>query len=209
MSNKPDFVSQSHSVTRLIEDLKVGREDAATQLWNRYFGQMVTLAKHRLGNAERRVSDEEDLAASVFFALCDGAANERFDQLRNRNDLWMLLVAITSNKAVDQVRRQTTQKRGAGRVRGLSGLISPNASTDLQAQEIFSDEPSPEMLASMDDQLKNLMGLLRDDKQRRIVQLRLAGYSNPEIAKEVQISLRSVERKVEVVRDVWSSVLDD
>lgn len=209
MSSEPNSASQSHSVTRLIEELKVGREDAAAQLWSRYFGQLVTLAKHRLGNAERRVSDEEDLAVSVFFALCDGAANQRFDQLQNRNDLWMLLVAITSNKAVDQVRRQTSQKRGSGRVRGLSGLISPHADTETQAQEMFSSEPSPELLASMDEQLQFLMGLLRDDKQRRIVQLRLAGYSNKEIAEDIQISLRSVERKIEVVRDVWSSVLDE
>lgn len=199
---------QSHSITRLIEELKVGREDAATQLWNRYFDQLVRLARQRLGNAERRVSNEEDLAVSVFFALCNGAANQRFKRLRNRNDLWMLLVAITSNKAVDQIRRQTCQKRGAGRSRGLSGLISPHASTDVQAKEILSAEPSPELLASMNDQLRFLLGLLRDDKQRRIVQLRLAGYTNAEIAKHVQISIRSVERKVEIVREVWSSVLD-
>lgn len=111
MISKSECFSQSYSVTRLIEELKLGRGDAVTQLWSRYFDQLVRLAKQRLGNAESCVSDEEGLAATVFYALCDGAANQRCDRLKNRNDLWMLLVPITSHKAVDQVRRQTAAYR--------------------------------------------------------------------------------------------------
>ncbi|MEL6898701.1 MAG: ECF-type sigma factor, partial [Planctomycetota bacterium] len=70
--------SAANSVSLWIQDLKQGREDAAAALWGRYFDRLVILAKHRLGNSEKRVADEEDLAATVFYALCDGAANGRF-----------------------------------------------------------------------------------------------------------------------------------
>ncbi|OYP28989.1 ECF-type sigma factor [Rhodopirellula sp. MGV] len=206
--NPPDPTTSSHSVTLMIERLKEGRSDAAAELWERYFDRLVALARNRLGNAERRVEDEEDVATTVFFVLCDGAKNGRFEKLKNRHDLWLLLVAITSNKAVDQVRRQTSKKRGLGLVRGDS-VLSANSGSPGEFTEIISDAPSPELLALMDEQFQSLLDLLRDDLQRWIVKLRLAGHSNREISDKVNISLRSVERKLEVIRDTWSSVLDD
>ena len=204
----PDPKTTSHSVTLMIERLEEGRPDAAAELWERYFDRLVSLARNRLGNAERRVEDEEDIATTVFFALCDGAKNGRFEKLKNRHDLWVLLVAITSNKAVDQVRRQTSKKRGLGLVRGDS-VLAASGSSPGKFTEIISDAPSPELLALMDEQFQTLLDLLRDDLQRWIVRLRLAGHSNREISDKVNISLRSVERKLEVIRDTWSTVLDD
>ncbi|MEL6107870.1 MAG: sigma-70 family RNA polymerase sigma factor [Planctomycetota bacterium] len=204
----PDTKSDSHSVTLWIDRLKEGQADAASELWERYFNRLVSLARNRLGNAERRVVDEEDIATTVFYALCDGAKNGRFENLKDRHDLWVLLIAITSNKAVDQIRRQTSKKRGRGLVRGDS-VLGARGDSSQDFVEIICDEPSPELLASMDEQFQSLLALLRDDLQRSIVLLRLAGHSNREIAEKVNISLRSVERKVEVIRDTWSSVLDD
>ena len=65
-------------------------------------------------------ADEEDVAVSVFNGLCKGAAAGRFDQLHSRDDLWSLLVAIAGKKAADQIRRQTSQKRGGKDLRGES-----------------------------------------------------------------------------------------
>ncbi|MEL7264210.1 MAG: ECF-type sigma factor [Planctomycetota bacterium] len=199
--------SAANSVSLWIQDLKQGREDAAAALWGRYFDRLVILAKHRLGNSEKRVADEEDLAATVFYALCDGAANGRFKNLQNRNDLWMLLVAMTGHKVVDQVRRQTSQKRGGGHVRGDS-ILSPQDGGPAPLGDLLAGGPTPEMLVSMDDQYRWLMDRLHDDVQREIVQRKLAGHPNREIARALSISLRSVERKLEVIRDAWTNMMD-
>ncbi|MEM9826691.1 MAG: ECF-type sigma factor [Planctomycetota bacterium] len=198
--------SQS-SVTLWIQRLKDGEQEAVTNLWDRYFERMVRLAKRKLGNAEKRVADEEDLAATVFHALCDGAANGRFNGLRNREDLWMLLVAITGHKAVDQVRRQTSLKRGGGRVRGNS-LFQKDDALIGSFDDLIAGDPDPELLVSMDEQCQHLVGLLRDDVQKEIVRHKLAGHVNGEIAKRVGISLRSVERKLEVIRETWLKSLE-
>lgn len=196
------------SVSMWIRDLKQGDDEAAARIWNRYFDRLVRVAAHRLGNAPRRIADEEDVAVSVFNGLCQGAAAGRFEQLNSRDDLWSLLVAIAGKKAVDQIRRQTSQKRGGTDLRGESvfqGLASGNAGFDGFLQE----EPTPEFLAIVEEENSRLLEMLRDDTQREIARLRMAGHSNEEIAEQVGISLRSVVRKLAVIREVWSEELPD
>ena len=130
----------------------------------------------------------------------------RFDQLKNRDDLWSLLVAIAGKKAVDQVRRQTSQKRGGTGLRGES--VFQNAATDPAGFDQFLDaEPTPEFLMLVEEENQHLFDLLRDETQRDIARYRLAGYSNEQIAEKVGISLRSVVRKLGVIKEVWSQEL--
>ena len=197
----------ANSVTAWIEDLKSGDGDAAGKLWERYFDRLVLVARRKLGAAHRRVEDEEDLALSAFHALCDGAAQGRFEKLENRSDLWALLVAIAGRKAIDQIRRQTSKKRGEGDVRGNSIFVNANSPDGMGFEQVIAGDPTPDFLALMNEQHQQLLQVLRDDAQRKIVQLRLAGHTNDEIATTLGISVRSVERKLKVIRDVWSGEL--
>ena len=54
------------SVTLWFDQLRKGNEQAASQLWQRYFQRLVQLAKQRLGATPNRLVDEEDVAVSVF-----------------------------------------------------------------------------------------------------------------------------------------------
>ena len=112
--------SFDQSVTLWIRDLKGGHDDAVGKLWAKYFERLVRTAGRKLADVPKRMADEEDVALSAFHSLCRGAQAGRFDLLQDRDDLWRLLVAIASRKAVDQMRRQTSQKRGGGAVRGES-----------------------------------------------------------------------------------------
>lgn len=199
--------SNSNSVTLLIQQLKDGQEDAATKLWDRYFGRLVVLADQKLGNSPKRTSDEEDLAIDVFQALCRGASEGRFEGLQTSVDLWPLLVAITSHKAVDQVRRQTSQKRGSGNVRGDS-LFNRENSIQSSFDDFLGNKPTPELLASMDEQCNRLVDLLEDDVQKEIVRLKLQGFINQEIADKIGVSFRSIERKLKLIRETWMMELD-
>lgn len=193
------------SVTQWIGDLKRGEDDAAGNLWGRFFDQLVNVARRRMGSAPRREIDEEDLALSAFDSLCRGAAEGRFNELTNREDLWRLLVAIVRRKAVDQIRRQTSQKRGGGLVRGESVMPEDRAGID----EFLGSSPTPENLAAMEEESQRLLGLLRDDTQRQVALLRLEGLSNEEIAQRVGISIRSVERKLSLIRSTWACELNE
>ena len=194
------------SVTGWIEQLKQGSDKAAHDLWQRYFEQVVAVARQRLGSGPRRTADEEDVAVSVFDSLYRGAAEGRFDRLTDRQDLWMLLLAITRQKAVDEIRRRTRKKRGGGEVRGESVFVSAGETEGGVGLEQFCKEaPNAELLISAQEECDRLLSLLRDDKLRIIALLRLEGFSNEEIAEQSGVSTRTIERKLQLIRDTWEA----
>jgi RNA polymerase sigma factor (sigma-70 family) len=200
--------SADHSVSLWIADLKQGNQAAARELWERYFNRLVQVAGRRMGSAARRVADEEDVAVSVFDSLCRGAAAGHFSQLQDRDDLWRLLVAIARQKAVDQIRRQVSQKRGGTELRGESIFVAGPGEGPRGFEQFLSTGPTPEFLALMEEEQSRLLALLGDDAQRQIARLRMEGFANEKIAENLQISLRTVERKLGIIRDAWSQEIE-
>src|SRR6516225_7420638 len=100
------------SISRWLGPLKAADAEAAQELWERYFGRLVKVARKRLRSRRPRTADEEDVALSAFHSLCRGAQRGRFPQLEDRDDLWRLLVVLTNRKASHLVRDEGRQKRG-------------------------------------------------------------------------------------------------
>jgi DNA-directed RNA polymerase specialized sigma24 family protein len=48
-----------------------------------------------------------------------------------------------------------------------------------------------------------LLGRLRDESLREVARLRMGGYTNEEVADRLGCSLRTVARKVELIRRSW------
>jgi len=186
------------AVTQWIADLKAGESAAAERLWEYYFRRLVGLARVKLAAAPRRLADEEDVALSAFKSLCLGAAQGRFPQLRDRDNLWPLLVVLTVRKAQDLVKYECRRKRGGP---GLSGGPSPGrADYDLEA--VLSREPTPELSLLVAERCEHLLGLLEPAHQQ-IARLKLEGYTNQEIAGQLGCGLRTVERRLELIRRTW------
>ena len=68
-----------------LQRLADGDEGAARDIWNKYFGQLVTLARRRLGGLPRRIADEEDIAASAMGSFYRGVKDGRYTQLGGPN----------------------------------------------------------------------------------------------------------------------------
>src|SRR5262249_10917971 len=92
-SRRKAMVSEG-SVTYWLQQLQAGDQTAAQELWNRYFGRLVSLARSKLRGASRRAADEEDVALSAFESFCRGAEQGRFPKLLDRENLWCLLAVI-------------------------------------------------------------------------------------------------------------------
>lgn len=183
--------------------------NSAEAAWERFFPKLVAAANRKMGNAARRIADEEDVAVDVFHSLCKGAREGKFEQLNDRTDLWKLLVAMAGKKAVDQVRRQTAKKRGGADLRGESVVASADEMGQAAGFDQFDgSEPTPEFMALVEEQQTVLFAMLRNDTLRDIARLRIEGHTNTEISAVVGISVRSVERKLGVIRDTWSDELE-
>jgi DNA-directed RNA polymerase specialized sigma24 family protein len=188
------------SVTTWIGLLQAGEEEAAQCLWERYFPRLLELARARLQGIPRRVADEEDVALSAFHTFSQAVNRKQVPQLSNRDDLWRTLVLITAGKAVDERRRQSSQKRGGGR-----SFDPPDGPADLQAlEEVIGTEPDPAFAAQIGEEFQMLLARLADDRLREIALLKLEGYTNDEIAARLKCSPRSVTRRLTVIRRVWS-----
>ena len=202
------IAEDTSSVSTWLQHLKQGDHDAARKLWDRYFDELVRLARARLGTASRRVADEEDVAINAFKSLCYGAIEGQFPKLDDREDLWKLLVMITRQKAVDQIREQQAAKRGGGAVRGESVFVSSDGSELGGLQELLGDAPTPEFLTAIGEEHQRLLESLKNDTFRDIAIWKMEGYSNQEIAGMLGITVRSVERKIKLIREQWARRLD-
>ncbi len=189
------------SVTHWILEIKSGNPQAAQQLWERYFARLVRLARMELGAGNRRVSDEEDVAISVFNNFCVAAENGRFPNLADRDSLWRLLVTMAANKAIDQRRHEARQRRGGGNVRGESALGRPGDLDNPQAiAQVIGETPTPEFSAMMTEQVQRLMNVLCDDELRELALGKMEGYTNAEMAQQLSCSVRTVERRLKLIR---------
>jgi len=143
----------------VLNQLKQGDPLAAQKLWQRYVQKLVRLAHRKLRDAPRRVADEEDVVVAAFASFCRGVDEGRFSRLDDRDDLWHVLLVLTERRAVDQLRRQHAEKRGAGQVRGESGF-EPCESEESPAaglNQCADGEPTPAFAAEAAEQFRVLL----------------------------------------------------
>ena len=180
------------------------------KLWQRYYRRLLALARKKLGDSPRRVADEEDVVLSAFQSFCRRAQEDRFPDLRDRDDLWRLIVHITERKAYDQLTHQTRKKRGSGLVAGESAFVDLQASTGAAGiDEVAGPEPTPEFAAEMVEAVDRLLDKLADDQLRQIALYKLEGYTNEEIAEKIGRSLPTVERRLRLIRETWQAEMVD
>lgn len=201
------------SVTMWIADLRTGEESVAQQeLWDRYFKRIVALARMKLGNLPRSSADEEDVALSAMHSLFDGVAEDRFPRLLDRGNLWALLAKITARKAINQRQYENAQKRGGGKTPIPIGRVASTPGGSDSSNSGFDpedEELGPEFLVAMEEELKKLMGMLPDEGLRKIAGRKLEGWTNAEIAKELGVVERTIERKLSLVRACWQPTTDE
>ena len=193
------------SVTQWIDRLKAGEPDAAQKLWERYFRRLVGLARKKLRAAPRRAADEEDVALSAFDSFCRGAEQDRFPQLNDRLDLWQLLVLLTARKAIDLAQHERRQKRGGGAVLDEAALPCAAGSSGREAplEQIEAPEPTPAFAAQVAEEYGRLLECLDSPDLRTVAMRKVEGYGNEEIAAQLGCGLRTVERRLRLIRGIW------
>jgi DNA-directed RNA polymerase specialized sigma24 family protein len=189
-------MSSEGSVTHWLDRLRAGDHAAAQPLWERYFRQMVQLARQRLRGRPGRVADEEDVALSAFDSFCRGAEQGRFPQLRDRDNLWRLLMVITARKATALRRYEERHKRRA------PPADAPAEGVELD--EVLGREPSPEFAAQVAEQCQHLLARLGSAELTAIAVWKMEGYRNDEIAGKLDYVPRTVERKLRLIRQLWA-----
>ena len=189
------------SVTRLLGQMQAGsdveRERATAAIVRRYFARLAEVVARHLSPRVRRRVDPEDLVQTTFRSLCARLANGQFT-LEGRDDFWRLLVSMALNKTRKEAAAQTARKRDPRRERSL------DVPDGLPLAELLEDRgPTPAEAAIIAEEMDRLLGLLPADI-RPIAVWRFEGSTNEEIAEKLGCTLRTVERKVGLIRKKWA-----
>jgi RNA polymerase sigma-70 factor (ECF subfamily) len=180
----------------LLHLWRAGDQKAAQAIFDRYANQLMDLARRRISQRLARRIDPEDIVQSVFRTFFDRARAGKF-HVEGPDDLCKLLVRITVRKTLRQVAFHRAAKRD------MNQEAAPGDSQEDRLLEVLDREPTPETAGKFLDQLDHLINQMRPD-DREIIELRLQGYNNVEIAAKLGISDRKIRRLLERLRGLAS-----
>ena len=171
-------------------------ESVSEKLWNKYFERLLRFATRQMRGMPKIASDEEDVTLSVLKSVCLNLREQSNIQV-DSSGIWCLLVLICKRKIANQYAYQLRGKRDASRSESLSQ--NPALLEELQADEI-----QPQRLIEINESLESLFAALEKEPLKQIALAKVQGYTNQEIANQRNCSLSTVERKLRVIREIWS-----
>jgi RNA polymerase sigma factor (sigma-70 family) len=191
---QPKLPETPGSVSQLIPDLMGGDHQAMQKLWERYFQPLVQLARRRIPST-RRVAGSEDIALDAFLEFCNCLsrpdADRRFPQLQTREQVWKLLVCFTIRTAFDQNRKQARREK----------IVRGESLGDEGFAPFCSREPAPEFAVAVHE----LLDQLEDETLRTVALRKMEGFTVAEIARQLDCSPTTIERKLRAIRSIWKS----
>lgn len=176
----------------ILSMFRAGNEQAARELYERYVDRLLALARKRISQRMASRVDPEDIVQSVFRTFFGRVKKGQF-RIADQDDLCKLLVRITVHKTLRQVAFHKAAKRDPSLEAGQDGYSAEGI------QRVHDDEPGHEDAVAFLDQLEDFLAQLRPE-ERQILEMRMQGYSNDEIAKKLNIYDRKIRRTIERIR---------
>lgn len=187
------------SVSLAIQ-LMHGNSCAATEeIWARYFPRLVKVALGTLRYLPHRSQDANDAAQSAFISFWQKLTAEGVADTLDRNTLWRLLATITVRKARRIVRNEFAQKRGGGKVVSLDAVSDGHGAELVSVHQALAQISTQEFDMNCEENIESL-----PEDLRQFAVLRLLGHTNLEISELLNCSQRRVERKLAMIRSLWS-----
>jgi RNA polymerase sigma-70 factor (ECF subfamily) len=167
--------------------------EGAAEVFRRFAGRLIGLARKRLAGRIQQKVDPEDVVQSVFKSFFRRQADDGFE-LESWDSLWSLLVVMTVRKCGHKVELLQAARRDVRREAG--------AGDSIWSSEVAGREPTPVEAAALAEQLAELMAELTE-REREMLALRLEGYTTAEIAEQVGRTERTVQRLLRGIGERW------
>jgi DNA-directed RNA polymerase specialized sigma24 family protein len=178
------------TITNLLREFQKGNDEAALDLLNAFLPKMRKFLFTRA--RKLRVHDEDDIANNAFFKFCNAIKNSRLQDISDRSELWNVLCRIAIREANDMRKYENSQARGGG----IACISIENVQVPLP-----SLHASPDVQVDLLERGQQLLSNLQDSRLQAIAELKLAGFSNQEIACELNVSKRTVAYLTAVIKE--------
>ncbi|MCC7423235.1 MAG: sigma-70 family RNA polymerase sigma factor [Planctomycetaceae bacterium] len=196
-----DERSDDERWTQLIEGLRRSDDDVLREFYDRYDGALHLIVRRRLSPAFLRRFDSDDVVQSTLRTFFRRVQTGDLEMQQGQR-LWNLLCAIALTKLREKVRFHSRMQRAVQRE---CSLQRPSGAADLgSAPVVPACDPSTDV--DFADAFEAILKSL-DEKDRVLVDLRLQGRSNQEVADELGVSDRTVQRMLTRLAEKFESVL--
>jgi RNA polymerase sigma-70 factor (ECF subfamily) len=185
-------MDKDRSVESFVRSLRAGDPGATKEVFDQYVDRLVAMARKRISLRLAGRIDPEDIVQSVFRTFFHRAKQGQFE-FNAEDDICRMLARITVHKTLRQVAHHQAGKRDAGRDAG-----SGDETQDLVVN-LLSREPSPDEATALIDQMEHFLSELNPES-RKILELRMQGYSTLEISKQLNVTDRKIRRLMERIR---------
>jgi RNA polymerase sigma factor (sigma-70 family) len=174
----------------LMARLRSGEDTAAREVFEKFAGRLIGLARGQFNQLLARKVDPEDVVQSAYKSFF---VRHRAGKLEvgDWEGLWHMLTLITLRKCADRAQYFRARRRDAAREAGGNQPDGWLAALDR--------EPSPEEAVILAETVENLF---RDitAHERPVLELSLQGYTVPEICERLDRAERTVRRLRERLR---------
>jgi len=177
--------------TELIDRLSRGEPEAIRWLWGQANERLLPYVRSKVKSIGDRALDAEDVLIAVFSRLCSSLQKNAFANLQAMDDLWTVLMVLTKRQLATEARRQTATKRGGRMTRRSWSAAHDTHRASATATFVYRDT------------LSQAIADLGVDELREVALLRIEGHDNSEIAARLNVSLRTVERRISIIRERW------
>lgn len=205
--------NHSSDVTAWLEEAKAGGPQAFRRICDYYLNNLVRFANRRMQHQGAiHAYGPEDAVWSGLNSFWQGMSKQRFRDLNNRNDVWQILTMLVKRKIIDRIEYDTRERRGGGNVRTESIFNFIEDGAEVEGSIDSCEDPNPATAPNIGyeilDQIDYYIQLL-DAPLQPIATKKISGFSNREIADELQLSERTIDRKMKLIRETLRPVLFD
>ncbi len=183
-----DFIAMSQpdedpveTFEHLLKRVRDGDEQAITELVVSYEPEIRRVARNLLGPLLRPTLDTMDIAQSIQVALLCGMREAKFD-ITNQGELVGLVATMVRRKVADHWR---IQKR---RHELVNQAVEEGTLQAVEfAEDAVAEGQDPARATELNDLVEQILETL-DEQEQRLLELRLAGCSTAEAAREMETS---------------------
>ena len=179
---------------RLMARLRSGEDEAAREVFDRFAGRLVALARRRFNRLLSRKIDPEDVVQSAYKSFFVRVRAGKLDA-GGWDGLWSLLTLITLRKCADRAGYFLADRRDVAR----EATAPDGADAPGDWLVALDRAPRPEEAVILAETVEHLF---RDVSahERPILELSLQGYTALEISIQLGRAERSVRRLRERIR---------
>ena len=180
----------SDSFAEFLARLQARDDTAAQEIFERFAGQLIALARRRFATGLGHKVDPESVVQSAYKSFFQRYVEGKFE-IGGWDSLWGLLTVITVRKCAQRAQYYRAECRDPARE-----VSAPPTEAGASWREPLGREPTPLEVAELAETVEQLFAAMSEE-DRPVLELSLQGYTTREISER----LGRAERTVRLLRE--------